>query len=148
MSLSTITVSGILKENPEKRFTPSNVAISNLKLEVCYMQKGSAGLSSQIIRVNAWRDLADFCEQKLKAGDKVIITGRAMINAFTTQDGKKKRVLEIDAASIIPMKDILELQPPPKKDSEQERETFKQTSSNTEQASNFEEITNTEEIPF
>ena len=45
------------------------------------------------------------------------------------------------------MKDIMSLQPPPKKDSEPERETFKQTAS-LEQASGFDEITNTEEIPF
>lgn len=148
MSLSTITVSGTLKENPEKRFTPSNIAVANLKLEICYIQRGSGGLSSQTVRVNAWRDMADYCEQKLKAGDKVIVTGRAMINAFTTNDGKKKRVLEIDAISVTPIKDVLELQPPQKKESEQEHETFRQTSSSTEQISGFDEITNTEEIPF
>ena len=149
MSLASITVSGTLKEDPEKRFTPSNVAVTSLKLEICYVQRGSGGLSSQTIRVNAWRDMAEYCEQKLKAGDKVIVTGRAMINAFTTNDGKKKRVLEIDAISIMPIKDILELQSPQKKDSgEPERETFRQTSSNAEQTSSLDEITNTEEIPF
>ncbi len=149
MSLSTITVSGTLKEDPEKKVTPSNVAVANLKLEICYVQRGSGGLSSQTVRVNAWRDMAEYCEQKLKAGDKVIVTGRAMINAFTTNDGKKKRVLEIDAISVTPIKDVLELQPPPKKETaESERETFKQTSPNLEQISGLDEITNTEEIPF
>ena len=152
MSLSSITVSGTLKEDPEKKLTPSNIAVANLKLEICFVPRGSGvqpgTISSQTVRVNAWRDMAEYCEQKLKAGDKVIVTGRAMINAFTTNDGKKKRVLEIDAASVVPIKNILELQPPLKKDSEQERETFKQTSSNVEQTSNLDEITNTEEIPF
>lgn len=148
MSLASITVSGTLQENPEKRFTPSNIAVANLKLEICYIQRGSAGLSSQTVRVNAWRDMADYCEQKLRAGDKVIVSGRAMINAFTTQDGKKKRVLEIDATSITPVKEISSIQPPPKKDSDFEKETFKQTSAQVEQSSNFDEITNTEEIPF
>ena len=152
MSLSSITVSGTLKEDPEKKLTPSNIAVANLKLEICFVPRGSGvqpgTISSQTVRVNAWRDMAEYCEQKLKAGDKVIVTGRAMINAFTTNDGKKKRVLEIDAASVVPIKSILELQPPLKKDSEQERETFKQTSSNVEQGSNLDEITNTEEIPF
>ena len=152
MSLASITVSGTLKENPEKKLTPTNVAVANLKLEICFVPRGSGvqsgALSSQIVRVNAWRDLAEYCEQKLKAGAKVIVTGRAMINAFKTNDGKNKRVLEIDATSIVPIKNILELQPPLKKDSnEQEKETFKQTSS-VEQASNLDEITNTEEIPF
>ena len=111
MSLASITISGTLQENPEKRFTPSNIAVANLKLEICYIQRGSAGLSSQTVRVNAWRDMADYCEQKLRTGDKVIVSGRAMINAFTTQDGKKKRVLEIDATSITPVKEISSIQP-------------------------------------
>ena len=153
MSLASITVSGTLKENPEKKLTPTNVPVANLKLEICFVPRGSGVqpgvLSSQIVRVNAWRDLAEYCEQKLKAGDKVIVTGKVMINAFKTNDGKNKRVLEIDATSIVPIKNILELQPPLKKDSnEQEKETFKQTSSNIEQTSNLDEITNTEEIPF
>ncbi len=150
MSLSSITVSGTLKEDPEKKLTPNNIAVANLKLEICYVPRGSgAVLSSQIVRVNAWRDMAEYCEQKLKAGDKIIVTGRAMVNNFTTNDGKKKRTLEIDATSVVPIKNVLELQPPPKKDSnEQEKETFKQASSNVEQVSNFDEITNTEEIPF
>jgi len=153
VSLSSITVSGTLKEDPEKRFTPSNIAVANLKLEICYIPRGSGvqpgTISSQTVRVNAWRDLAEYCEQKLKTGDKVIVTGRAMINAFTTNDGKKKKVLEIDATSVVPIKDVMSLQPPLKKDSnEKEQETFKQASSNTEQISNLDEITNTEEIPF
>ena len=152
MSLASITVSGTLKENPEKKLTPTNVTVANLKLEICFVPRGSGVqpgvLSSQIVRVNAWRDLAEYCEQKLKAGDKVIVTGRAMINNFTTNDGKKKRTLEIDATSVVPIKNILELQLPKKDSNEQEKETFKQTSPNVDQASTFDEITNTEEIPF
>ena len=150
MSLSSFTASGTLKEDPKKTLTPNNIAVTNLKLEICYVPRGSGvqpgTISSQTVRVNAWRDMADYCEQNLKAGDKVIVTGRAMVNNFTTNDGKKKRTLEIDASSIVPMKDVISLQPPPRKDSEPERETFKQTTANVEQ--NFDEITNTEEIPF
>ncbi len=149
MSLATITVSGTLKEDPEKRLTPNNITVADLNLEICYVPRGSgAVLSSQIVRVNAWRDMAEYCEKNLKAGDKLVVTGRAIMNNFTTKDGKKKRTLEIDATSVVPIKNILELQPPLKKDAEQEKETFKQTTSNIEQVSNLDEITNTEEIPF
>lgn len=142
MSLSTITVSGTLKEDPEKRFTPTNIAVTNLKLEVCYVPRGSGiqsgTISSQTIKVNAWRDMAEYCEKNLRAGDKIIVTGRAMINNFTTNDGKKKRTLEIDTTSVVPVRNILELQPPPKKDTEQK----------IEQVLSLDEVTNTEEIPF
>ena len=98
MSLSSITVSGTLKEDPEKKLTPSNIAVANLKLEICYVPRGSGvqpgTLSSQTVRVNAWRDMAEYCEQKLKAGDKVVVTGRAMIMPLLQMTGRKKEYLK------------------------------------------------------
>ena len=147
MSLANFAFSGTIKKNPEKRFTPTNIAVANLTVEVSYMQRGQ-NLSAQQIRVNAWRDLAEFCEQKLKAGDKVLITGRAMINAYTTNDGKKKRALEVDANSIVLLKDVLSIQPTPGSEAELENITSAKNQM-PEQASNFDEIiSNTEEIPF
>lgn len=112
MSLSAITISGTLKKDPEKRFTPTNIAVTNLLLEVCFLprasQLGQNGTSSQIIRVNAWRDLALECERKLKSGDKVVVLGRVQVNAYTNNEGKRKREIEIDANSVIPLNDVLQ----------------------------------------
>ncbi len=149
MSLSSITVSGTLKKDPEKRFTPTNIPVANLTLEVSFMPRGSQqseGTSTQIVRVNAWRDLAEFSEKSLKAGDKVLVIGRAQINAYTTQDGKKKRELEIDATSVISLKDVMSIEVP--QGTKGDSETFKKTD-DIEQISSMEEaFTSNEEIPF
>lgn len=147
MSLSTITLSGTLKKDPEKRFTPTSIPVTNLLLEVVYIPrlrdaaKKDANLSTQLVRVNAWRDLADECERKLKAGDKVLIIGKAQVNAYTTNEGKKKREIEVDASSVVHLDDIMSLQLP---QSQSENEDLK-----NHQTSILEEATiSTGEIPF
>ena len=154
MSLSTITVSGTLKKDPEKRYTPSNIPVTNLTIEICYQPRGlqvQDNISSQVIRVNAWRDLAEEVERKLKTGDKILIIGRAQINAYTNNEGKKKREVEIDANSIILLNDVINVIPPPpgeKPKAEKSKSSFKQTAE-VENVPNLEEVvSNAEEIPF
>lgn len=146
MSLSFITLSGTLRKDPEKRFTPTNIPVTNLLIEVCYVPRGiqqQEGLASQVIRVNAWRDLAEECEKKLKAGDKIVVSGRVQMNAYTNQEGKKKRELEVDATSVKLLNDILAIQPPVKKD---EKELVKTTTSSFKKSIQDEEITSVEEM--
>ena len=157
MSLSSITFSGTLREDPEVRSTPSNIPVTNLKLEVCYLPRNFAaqgGIFSEVIRVNAWRDLAGYCE-KLKKGDRVLVYGRPLINSFV-KNGKKKRVLEIDASSVVLLKNVMSIQLPEKPQSSDDEMALAQTAapSKNVQGGGFdefpsvEEITNTEEIPF
>jgi len=154
MSLSSVTISGTLKKDPEKRHTPTNIPVANLTLEVCYQlrnpQEGQNNLQAHTIRVNAWRDLAEECERKLKAGNKVLITGRLQINAYTNNEGKKKREIEIDATSVVLLDDVLAIVPPLQKEEVQNKKTLpKKPSEDLEQITNFEEVvTSTEEIPF
>lgn len=148
MSLSNVTFSGTLKEDPKKRFTPTNIPVTNLMLEVCYVPRGSLNgqekLLSQVVRVNAWRDLAEECEQKLKAGDKVLVIGRVQVNAYTTNEGKKKREVEIDASSVVSLNEVISLQPPPSIIS-QPAASFKKT---TDELNPEEAVGSVEEIPF
>ena len=144
MSLSSITVTGTLKKDPEKRYTPTNIPVTNLMVEICFIPRGSLAqqenFSSQVVRVSAWRDLAEECERKLKTGDKILIMGRAQINAYTNNEGKKKREVEIDATFITLLNDVLSIQPPKAK------EKLEKVAA---PASTFDEVVNnTEEIPF
>lgn len=156
MSLSSITLSGTLKEDPKKRFTPTNIPVTNLLLEVCYLSRAGINgnpkvLQSQTVRVNAWRDLAEECERKYKAGDKILVIGKAQVNAYTTNEGKKKRELEIDATSVVSLNDVMSIQVPQSKKEEQAkpREKFKKAAQDVEEVGNLDEIVaNTEEIPF
>ena len=147
MSLSSITISGTLKKDPEKRFTPTNIPVTNLLVEVSYVPRGSQNnqdsLPTQTIRVNAWRELAELCEKKLRTGDKILITGRVQINAYTSNEGKKKKEVEIDATSITLLNDLLSSV------NVKSAEVQKTDNSDIEKISDLDEIVNsTEEIPF
>ena len=151
MSLSSFTFSGTLKKKPEKRFTPTNIPVTNLMVEVCYVPRGSQmqqeGLPGQVIRVNAWRDLAEECEQKLNAGDKILVTGRAQINAYTNSEGKKRREIEVDANSINLLNNVLEVKA--QVTVQQTSPQTKKPAQETGQVSDFNEVINSsEEIPF
>ncbi len=154
MSFSSFTLSGTLTKDPEKRLTPSNIPVTNLFLEVTYMPRGQyqqENITSQTIRVNAWRDLAEECEKNLKAGDKLLVIGRVQINSYTSNEGKKKKEVEVDATSITLLNDVMNIQPPLKKDEEKQstgKSSFKRTSQDVEQVSSVDEVINTEEIPF
>lgn len=157
MSLSNFTFSGIIKKAPEKRLTPTNIPVANFLVEICFIPRGQASeppnVSSQVIRVNAWRDLADQCEKSLKEGDKVLVIGRAQINAYTTTEGKRKREIEVDASSVARLENVLEIKPPPSRENITERpkvkEEIKETIQNIEEITNLDEVvTSTEEIPF
>lgn len=155
MSLSSVTISGTIKKAPEKRFTPTNIPVANFVIEICYIPRGSQtsqnSTAGQTVRVNAWRDLAEQCEQQLKVGDKVLINGRAQINAYVNSEGKKKREVEIDATSVTLLNNVLLVQAPPKSEEKESssKGTFKKSAPDLEQVSAVDElITNTEEIPF
>ena len=153
MSISSFTVSGTLKEISQKKFTPSNIPVTNLLLEVCFVPRSSQNQKepyiSQTIRVNAWRDLAEMCETKLKPGDKILVIGRAQINAYTTNDGKKKREIEVDANNIILLNDVMSIIPPLKDKSSSNASQKKTNTDTPEEIETLEEaISNTEEIPF
>ena len=157
MSLSSITISGTIKTDPQKRFTPTNISVTNFVIEVTYMPRGmQAGQprspESRSIRINAWRDLAEECERTLKAGDKVLVVGRAQVNVYTTQEGKRKKEIEIDASSVVKLNELISIQLPEKSEEQEEKEkpaSLKIESKSVEEISSVEEaLISTEEIPF
>lgn len=155
MSLSSITLSGRLRSAPDKRQTPTNIPVTNLLLEVAFMGRGNkpgeSRLISQLVKVNAWRDLAEICAG-FSAGDKVLVTGRAQINAYTTQDGKRRREVEIDATNVTKLEDVLSLESPPAEDENSEQDSITNSGKNNKDefatTPDIETLNSQEEIPF
>jgi single stranded DNA-binding protein len=101
MSLSKIVVSGKVIRAPEKRFTPStNMAVTEFAIAVESVPRADGASESTAVKVVTWRDLAERCAQEIKKGDTVIVDGRMQINNYSTQDGQKRRDVEIDARAV------------------------------------------------
>ncbi len=100
MSLSKIVVSGRVIRAPEKRFTPStNVAVTEFAIAVESPPRDGQTETTPV-KVITWRDLAERCSTEIKKGDLVAVDGRLQINNYQSQDGQKRREVEVDAVSV------------------------------------------------
>ncbi len=93
MALAKIVVDGIVVKTPEKRFTQNNLPITNFTLNI--NQKDET-----LVRVIAIGNLAEVTAQEITTGDRVIVDGRLQVETFKTQDGKDKRIIEINASTV------------------------------------------------
>lgn len=101
MSLSKIVVSGKVIKSPEKRFTPNtNVAVTEFAIAVKSPPRQGQPQEPTPVKVITWRDLAERVAQQIKKGDVVCVDGRVQINNYTTNEGQKRKDVEIDAVNV------------------------------------------------
>lgn len=115
MSFAKISIAGTLSTAPEKRYTPNNVAVTVLTLQLPpSVRMGQSGNSpksnapASTIKVVCWRNLADVAEP-LPMGQALLVEGRLQLNTLTLQDGSKKKVFEIDATNLFTLPALPEL---------------------------------------
>ncbi len=100
MSLSKIVVSGRVIRAPEKRFTPStNIAVTEFSIAVESPPRDGQTETTPV-KVITWRDLAERCSTEIRKGDLVAVDGRLQINNYQSQDGQKRREVEVDAVNV------------------------------------------------
>jgi single-strand DNA-binding protein len=101
VSFAKAVITGHLIDDPEKRFTPNNHAVTNLTLSV----ENGGGFSKTgndpfIVKVTCWRGVAEAVAEHLRKGDYVLVEGKLMINSYQTQDGIQKKSFEVEAISV------------------------------------------------
>ena len=93
MTLAKIVADGVVVKAPEKRFTQNNLAITNLTINLNQNEE-------TLVRVVSMGNLAETVENTVKAGDRIIVDGRLQVETYKTQDGKDKRIIQINASTI------------------------------------------------
>jgi len=89
---------GRLCNDPELRYTPSGVAVANFRLAVDRQFTNPQGeRETDFIDIVAWRQDAEFAANYLGKGRLVLIDGRIQVRNWTTQDGQKRRSVEVVA---------------------------------------------------
>jgi single-strand DNA-binding protein len=102
VSFAKAILSGVVDNEPEKRFTPNNHAVTNFNLIV----EGGAGMSRPggnetfEVKITCWRNLADAVAGRLQKGDHVLVEGKLIINSFQAQDGSQQKQYELEAVSL------------------------------------------------
>ena len=84
-----------LGRDPEMRYTPSGVAVTNFSVATSRSWTGQDGQRQEKtvwFRVAAWRGLAETCNQYLTKGQRVLVVGEVEEpNTWTDQRGEYAR---------------------------------------------------------
>ncbi|MDO8570682.1 MAG: single-stranded DNA-binding protein [Candidatus Daviesbacteria bacterium] len=96
-SWNRIELIGNLTRDPELRFIPNGTAVASFGLATnrSYLSDGEWKEDVDFHKIVAWGKLADLCNQLLKKGAKVFISGRLQYREWQGQDGVKRRDAEI-----------------------------------------------------
>lgn len=99
--MNHIVLIGRLTRDPELRYTPNGVAVTNFDLAVDRPVTNQQGeREADFIRIVAWQKQAELCANYLKKGRLVAVEGRLQIRNYETQDGQKRRTAEVVASFV------------------------------------------------
>jgi len=102
MYQSTIVV-GYLGRDPEMRYTPSGVPVTDFSVATTRRwtdQEGNPQEKTTWFRVTAWRKLAETCSQYLSKGRLVLVEGDIDASAWVDQSGNPRATLELRARTV------------------------------------------------
>ena len=100
-SLNRIVLIGRLTNDPELRYTASNLAVASFTVAVDRPFKGQDGeKKTDFFRCKAWRQKAEFVDKYVKKGRLVALEGRVELNDYVGQDGQKRYLTEISVDQI------------------------------------------------
>lgn len=102
MYQNTVIV-GNLGRDPEMRYTPSGIPVTNFTVAVNERwtdQDNQAQERTTWFKVTAWRKQAEVCNQYLSKGRQVLVEGRVSASAWQNQAGEPQATLELTARTV------------------------------------------------
>ena len=100
MSFSSVTLSGTIKSDAQQRFTPNNTSVITVMINVLKYDNKTKQEKSYPVKVNLWGDSYTDLLADLKAGNRVVVSGRLQIDQFNNKEGKSVRLLVVEASRI------------------------------------------------
>lgn len=109
-SLNRVILIGNLTKDPDLRYTPDGVPVSNFRIAVGrrFRPAGEKNEEEPSDRTNqadfftivVWRRLAEICCEYLKKGKQVAVEGRLQSRSWETADGQKRSTVEVIAENV------------------------------------------------
>lgn len=103
-NLNKVFLIGNLTRDPELRYTPNGMAVTNLRLAVNHRFKDRSGEARQdtcFINVVVWDKQAESCNQYLGKGRLILVEGRLQQRSWQDSEGKNKSVIEVRADRVV-----------------------------------------------
>lgn len=98
--MNDLTIIGNLTRDPELRTTQTGINVCSFTVAVNRRRKTAGQPDADYFRVTAWRQLADQCQQYLRKGRKVAVTGPVSVSTYTANDGSTRATLEVTADTV------------------------------------------------
>lgn len=99
-----ITLIGNLGRDPEMRYTPGGVPVTNFSIATSQSWTGQDGERQERtiwFRVSAWRRMAETCNQYLTKGQRVLVVGdMEEPNIWTDREGNTRADLQVRARNV------------------------------------------------
>ncbi|MEU2032789.1 single-stranded DNA-binding protein [Nocardia amamiensis] len=104
---TVITVIGNLTADPELRFTPNGVAVTNFTVASTprYPDRNTGEWKdgeALFLRCNVWREAAENVAESLTRGARVIVSGRLKQRRWQTPDGQHRTTTELEVDEVGP----------------------------------------------
>jgi single-strand DNA-binding protein len=93
---------GRLTRDPELRYTPNGVAVTDLGLAVNRSWGSGADQKKEtlFVDITVWQRAAENCAEYLKKGSEVLIEGRLVLESWQGNDGQKRNKLKVVANTV------------------------------------------------
>jgi len=95
---------GYVGRDPEMRYTPiQGVAVCDFSVAVSRRWTDSAGAQQERttwFKVSAWRALAETCNEYVRKGMQIMVSGEIDASAYAAKDGKPRASLELTARDV------------------------------------------------
>ncbi|KUO75542.1 MAG: single-stranded DNA-binding protein [Desulfosporosinus sp. BRH_c37] len=99
--LNRIVLIGRLTKDPELRYTPNGVAVTNFTLAVERNFKNAQGeKETDFIPCVVYRQLAELCANYLDKGKLASVDGRLQIRTYNDNNGQKHWITEVVAENV------------------------------------------------
>lgn len=100
--LNRVILIGRLTKDPELRYTPAGVAVTQFTLAVNrpFSNSQTKEREADFINIVTWRQLAETCANYLRKGRLTAIEGRIQVRNYENNEGKRVYVTEIVADSV------------------------------------------------
>lgn len=96
--LNKALLQGRLVADPELRYTPSGVAVSNFRIAAERNVTDDHGeRQADFINIVAWRGTAEFVAKYWTKGDMIILEGRIQTRQYTDKQQNKRTAVEVVA---------------------------------------------------
>jgi single-strand DNA-binding protein len=99
--LNRVILIGRLTKDPELRYTPAGVAVTQFTLAVDRQFSGSKEeREADFIPIVTWRQLAETCANYLRKGRLAAVEGRIQVRNYENNEGRRVYVTEIIADNV------------------------------------------------